>query len=250
MDRKKILILAAFLYCFTFAWILFSTQGLPIGDVDDWVCIQISENLSWKELVQNLIRPWSKSQFWSNQVDLIDQIAFKRTIHAISLKSTSTIFDTRSFPFFIVKGLFFSGTTALIFLILVQITRSIWFSLAGIFFYVFVPVHYTHILWVSDPATVSHFFIVLGVWTFYHVVLNLERKESLKKFLPLLLAFSLTGWLCMKTKEPGLILPLTLGAFVLFHLNSWKNEKYKLVLLFLILALLAFQIVPIDQLHW
>ena len=248
MDQKKILISAAILYFFTFAWIFLLTHGLPIGDVDDWVCIQISENLSWKESVQNLIRPWSKSQFWSNQVDLIDQIAFKRTVHGILLKSASVLFSTRSLAFFILKGLFFSGTVAFLFLILIQITRSIWFSLAGVLFFVLVPVHYAHILWASDPATVLHFFIILSVWIFYHVGLNLERRESLRKFLPVFLAFSLTGWLCMKTKEPGLILPLTLGAFVLFHLNSWKSQKLKLVLLFLMLALLSFQIVPIEHL--
>lgn len=245
---KKTSLLIAGVYLIAFTWILILTQGLPIGDVDDWVLLGITKDLSWNELFHNLLRPWSKSEYWSNQVSLIDQISFKRTVHGILLKIREVTFGVRFFPFFIMKAFFFSGTVAVLFHILRSISRSLWFALFGILFFVLIPVHYAHILWMSDPATILHFFIILGMWIFYHLVSSLENQYASPRFSLLFGALFLLVWLCMKTKEPGLILPLTLGAFTVIHIPRWRAHPVKLFLLFLILGFLAFQIVPIEHL--
>ena len=135
VNRKHyIWAVAVFLICFS--WILLLTQGLPIGDPDDWDHVLVAQDISWNELATKFVTSWSSSHLWTGQVDRINEMTNRRLFLTIVLKSISSVFGLKSFPFYIFsETLFFSGTTALLFLLLIVLTNSILFSLAGTIFF-------------------------------------------------------------------------------------------------------------------
>ena len=236
-------------YLFTFLWVFFLTQGLPMGEPDDWNLIFKSKDTAGTELLKNLSLPWSKSKYWFNQIDGVDQIHHKRIVNGIILKSIEAVFGCRFLPFYLfAKAIFFAGVVALFFLFAYSVTTSIPFALGGTLFFLLVPAHYSHVMWVADPITIAQFFVALGVWIFLHLTLNIDQNRSMKEFLFLLCSFLVVGILGIKTKEPALILPMIAGAYSLIRLRTWKMRLMKVFLLGVVIALLAFQIVPIEHL--
>ncbi len=247
---KKTIYFIVFVYSACFLWFLFLAQGLPIGDLDDWTLTLIAKKTPWKELFSNLLLPWSKSAYWFDQVNLYDQIAHKRIVNGIILKLVQTIFGVHFFPFYIfAKGLFFSGTVTLVFILIKRLTQSFSFALAGAFFFALIPAHYAHVLWIADPITISQFFIVFGIWLFYELLLHFDKNKIDIKFLLLLIGMFMAGWLGIKTKEPGLIFPLIVAAYLLTNFQSFKSKKLKLILTLSLISLIIFQIVPIEHLN-
>ncbi len=248
--NKKTIFWAAMVYSACFIWFLFLAQGLPLGDLDDWALTLISKRTPWKELFFNLLLPWSKSAYWFNQVDLFDQIVHKRIVNGIVLKSISTFFGIHFFPSYIfAKGIFFSGTVTVVFILMKRVTQSVLFALAGTIFFALVPAHYAHVLWIADPFTIAQCFIVLSIWLFSEMILRLERNKVDLKFFLLLSSMFITGWLSIKSKEPGLIFPLVVGAYLLTNFETFKSRKLYFFLILSLASLIIFQIVPIEHLN-
>ncbi len=239
----------AIVYCAFAAWGIFLTQGLPFGDLDDWVLVKISKDTPWSELIANTLTPWSRSEYWFNQVNLFDQISCKRILNGIALKFAEGTFGIQFFPFFFfTKVLFFAGTCTLFSLFVYEVTRSPGFTLCGAIFFCLVPAHYSHALWISDPATIAQFFIILSFWIFYRIAQNLNQQGPIRTFLGLWGMLFLAGYLGIKTKEPALILPLTVGVYTVLHAMQWKTQKLKWGLLILLAGFLVLQIVPLEHL--
>lgn len=249
MWQKKILF-PFLIYSACFAWVAFLIHGLPIGDLDEWVLIFISKKTSWKELIGNLLSPWSNSAYWFNQVDLYDQIAHKRLMNGIVLKSAQSLFGFHFFSFyFFAKAFFFPGMVTLVFLLLKELTRSSRFALAGTVFFLLIPAHYAHVLWLSDPITVALFFVVLGVFFFSKLADNLEKGGATSHFLAMLAGVFASGWLGIKTKEPALILPLVVSSYLLIQLLRSRTQGFKTFVSLGAMLLILIQIVPIKYLN-
>lgn len=229
-------------------WTTFLIQGLPIGDLDDWDHILFAQDVDWKVLVANIIRPWSESPFWYGQGSFEDHVIHERVVPTLILKCVSSVFHLKSFPFyFLYKVLFFAGTTSLLFILLRRVAASGVIAFCGTLFYLFVPVHYLHTLWISDPVTLVHFFVLLGITIYLDIYNNLVVRGSFTRFLVLTLALFLTGWVGIKSKSVGLILPLVIVSHTLTTPQLWKVQKTKTVTLLAVLALIAIQVVPIAH---
>ncbi len=245
MTLRKINLSIALLFVFSacFIWLTFLTQGLPIGDPDDWDHVLAATDLPWKTLLGNLITPWSKSALWSGQIDRINEVLNQRLFRSIVLKAVQCVFDFKPLAYYLFsKVLFFSGTLTLLFYLIFNLTRSYWIAFGSSLFFAAIPAHYSHVLWLSDPDTVAQFWIILSLFFFFRFVDSLEEKNH--KPIKALFFFFAAGWLAMKTKESSLVLPLSVGAFLFFQLFK---QKYKKEFLFglLICLFLAFLIVPI-----
>ncbi len=220
-----------------------------MGEPDDWNLIFKSRDTPWTELFKNLSLPWSTSKYWFSQVDGIDQIAHKRIVHGLVLKSIEAVFGCHFLPFYLLaKAIFFAGVVTLFFLFAYAVAPSLPFAIAGSLFFLLVPAHYSHVLWVADPITIAQFFIILGIWIFFHISRNLDGNGSLREFMALLCSFLVIGTLGIKTKEPALIVPMTASVYTLLRAVEWKTQKRKLVLLGLTMAFLGFQIIPVEHL--
>jgi len=241
--NRNIAFMTTGVFLVTLAWVLLLTQGLQRGDLDEWVLTFISKDTPWKDLLGNFVTPWSKSMFWFNQIDFSDQITYKRIFNGILLKATEAAFGLEFLPYYVVtKMFFFAGTVSLLFLSLFEITKSVRCAALGTVFYVLIPAHYAHVLWIADPVTIVHFFTMLGILAFFHVAQNLNQNGSLKKLKGPLMLLLFAGWFGIRTKEPALILPITVGFYTLVKLSSWKTQKLKIYCIAAIAALIAFQI--------
>ena len=239
--------IAFILFLVTFIWILILAQGVPLNDLDDWDHVLAAKDLSWGVLMENLFTPWSKSLYWDGQSNRLNEVTHRRTFLSVVLKFSYSLFGMRFLPFFIFsKAFFFAGSVALLFLLLLKITQSRIFSLSGVLFYVMVPAHYIHLLWPTDPICMVHFFILLGLWNYTFLYKNLTENGPFRNFFGRLILFTICGWLGMKTKEPAVILPISLGVYHLLHVRKWPNQKVKLTVLFVVLGWLVFLLIPIE----
>src|SRR3989338_8069511 len=219
---------AIIIFSITLFWIVFLIQGLPLGDLDDWDHILFAQDASWKTLLENIFRPWSASPFWYGQGSFFDHAIHERVIPTFLLKSISSLFGLHSFAlFFLYKALFFAGTCTLLFLLLRRMTRSNTFAFCGVLFFALIPVHYFHVLWISDPVTIVHFFVLAGLWAYLKILANVESKGSFQHFIFKCLALLIIGWIGMKSKSPALILPLIVGMHVIWQMQSWKGQRLK-----------------------
>ena len=241
--------IALILFLITFLWILILAQGVPLNDLDDWDHVLAAKDLSWGVLMENLFTPWSKSLYWDGQSNRLNEVTQRRTFLTVVLKFSYSLFGFRFLPFFIFsKAFFFAGSVAILFLLLIKITQSRTFSLGGILFYIMVPAHYIHLLWPTDPICMVHFFILFGLWNYTFLYKNLEENGARSKFLGRLVLFTISGWLGMKTKEPAVILPISLAIYHFFHYRRWSHQKIKLALLFAVLGWLISLLIPIEHL--
>lgn len=245
--KSYIWALVIFIVCF--AWILFLTQGLPIGDPDDWDHVLVAQDISWEKLLTKFSVPWSASHLWTGQIDRINEMTNRRLFLTIVLKSISSISGLHSFPFYVFsKALFFSGTAALLFLFLTMITTSVLFALAGTLFFVFIPAHYPHVLWITDPITMVHCLMLIGLWNYLKVVKNMDRNGPKAEFFMSLIFMFLAGYTAIKAKEPGLTFPMIAGAYAFFSVPRWKSQKTKLFFIFFAISAIALQIIPFGAL--
>lgn len=225
-------------------WLSFLTQGLPIGDPDDWDHVLAATDLPWKTFFENLVTPWSKSEIWSGQINRMNEVLNQRLFRSIVLKAVQSLFNFHSFPYyFFSKVIFFSGTVVLLFSLIVKFTRSQRTAFAASLFFTLIPAHYTHLLWLSDPDTIAHFWVLLSLFFFLRFIDSLEANKQ--KSIRALLFFFAAGWLAMKTKESALVLPLSVGAFSFFQSIMSRRYKKEFLLCFLLCLFLAFLIVPI-----
>ena len=242
--------IALLLFWASFVWTVFLIYGLPIGDLDEWVLIFISKKTPWKELIVNLLSPWSNSAYWFNQVDLYDQIAHKRLMNGLVLKSAQSLFGFHFFSFyFLAKAFFFPAIVTLVFLLLRELTRSSWLALAGTAFFLFVPANYAHVLWLGDPLTIALVFVVLGVFFLSKLAENLEKGGTAPHFFTMLAGVFAAGWLGIRAKEPALILPLASFSYLLIQLLRARRERFKISLSLGVMLLILFQIVPVRYLN-
>ena len=233
------------IFLLTCAWMILLTQGLPFADLDDWDRVLLSQDISWPVLIENLIVPWSKAHHWISQHDLADQVLGRRLVLGIALKSLVSVFQFHPFPYyFFTKALFFSGTIAILFFMLLAVTHRLPYALLGSFFFVMVPAHYIHAIWISASETMLHFFMVVALWIYVKLVEN-----QTKKFWIWLILLFVAGWLAIKTKETALILPLFLGCFTVTQLKQWKSQPLKLSILISSILYMTFLFIPIEHLQ-
>jgi hypothetical protein len=243
-------------------WILFSavfivimgfllvlTQGLPIGDPDDWDHILSSQDTPWMTMLQNFFTPWSTSRNWVAQTDLIDQTIGSRLFHGIALKTVTRLFGHGSFPYYLFnKVIFFSGTVTILSILLFKLTRSLSLTVAGTVFYALVPSHYAHVLWNSVPETIVHFFLIVCVFTYVKLSQLLETGKRGKSFWSWLGLLFIAGWFCMKTKETAIILPLVLGSYSCIKFFRWRRSPLQLFGLLGTIVYLVLLVVPVTHL--
>ncbi len=239
-------IAALILFVVCLVWGIVLTQGLPVGDPDDLDKLLAAKDLSWGTLLPNFFSPVSKSQLWSGQVNRLNEMLHVRVGHTVALKIVQTFFGFSEFPYyFFTKVLFFSATVSLVFLLLTTLAAgSVFVGLLGALAYLFVPAHYTHVLWIADTQTMVDFFVILGFFFFLHILKNLEERGSGKTFAGLLIIFFTVAWIGVKTKETALVLPIASGIYFLTRFRRWGTSKTKTVFLLVILAELVFLKVP------
>ena len=246
MTPKKITVL---IFILTVAWISFLTQGLPIGDPDDWDHMLAAQDVPWDILVKNTTLPISTSVSWVGQSDRFNEVTSRRVFLTVVLKSIAAFFDLRAFPYyFFSKALFFGGILVMLFALLFQSTKSYLWALLGSLFYFLIPVHYPHLLWVTDPAVMVHFFVLGGFFAYWKIVQNIQEKGSSRSFYGALLILLVSGWLGLKTKEPAFILPLTLSLYTTFNLWKWQKLCKRSLWLIPTLGLHLLLIIPIQHL--
>ncbi len=249
MTNLKIHPFLIFLIVFIIAliWTISLTQGLPLGDPDDWDHVLAASDLSWNTLLGNLITPWSSSALWSGQVGRMNEVLHRRLFRSVILKTSENLFGFQSFPFyFLSKNIFFAGTVGILFLLLLKLTNSLPISIGGMLFYVFVPAHYTHLLWISDPDTMVHFFMLLSIFSYLQFVS--QDHSGKPKNWNYFLIFFISGWLAMKTKESALILPLSVGLYSVIQAVLQKQIKKEHACIMFTCLLLCFFIVPLNAL--
>lgn len=243
--RLTLSIVCGLVFIVSFAWIFFLTQGLPIGDLDEWNHILTPQDRSWNDLLTNLSLPWSKSKYWTGQVDRSQPRIFQYVVH----KLIHGAFGYKSLPYFLVgKALFFAGIITILFLLLVQLTNSIPIATGAALFFSLVPAHYLHTLWLADSVTIANFFIVTGVLLSLHLFRNFGRSGSYARFSSVLIAILIVGWIGIRTKESAVILPLLVGSYGLIQFFQGKSDPKKAILLFMAMSFLIFLIVPIEHL--
>lgn len=204
-NHRKISLCLVFL--FVFSWVLFLTQGFPMGDYDDWAYVLGAYDTPWPALLKNFLFPWSRTGYWDGQSDRIGAVLHRRIFQSVANKAVSSIFGLQFFPFYIFqKGLFFAGTSVLLFFLLLRLTHSRGLALGGILFYLTVPAHYPHVLWIADPVTMVHFFVLACLTTFLSLWNNFDVPPRWKGVRKRLILLFVLGWVGIKTKEPGLIL--------------------------------------------
>lgn len=247
-NKKTVLLLLA-LYLLVFTWITVLTQGLPIGDFDDWDNMLLAQDLSWEQLGTNFVLPWTKSIHWDGQSGRYNAAANRRTFRTIVIKWVESFSGLNSWPQYIAsKAVFFSASCVLLFMTLCGGVSRLPVSAALLFFYIFIPAHYPHLFWISDPVTMVHAFVLGGFACFLGLERRLrENREGAGSF-GLLAGLFIFGWFGIKTKEPALILPLCVLIYVLLNLHEWKRNKPLFAALLFILGVLFFQIVPVEHL--
>lgn len=233
---------------FTFSWIAVLTQGLPIGDFDDWDNVILSHDLSWETLTVNMILPWSKSDHWDGQSGRINSSTHRRPFRTVMIKAVQEVAGFKFFPQYIAaKALFFPLTVVFLFILLCSVGGLGILSLGGLLFYLTIPAHYAHIFWISDPITMAHFFIVAGIFCYFRLWESLApeiRPAQRWKWIVLLF---LCGWMGMKTKEPALVLPLTVLIHMLFHWKLWRPFTKESVTTLFGMLWCIFLLVPIEH---
>lgn len=227
---------------------IFLFQGLPAADLDDWDKIILARETPWSRFASSFLTPWSQSQHWVGQTDRYDEVRYKRIVLPMLLKFSQGFFGTDFFAmYFLTKGIFFAGTVALMFLLLSQAVPW-FFALAGTLCFLFVPAHYSHALWIADSATVSYAFLFLGIFLLRAVHKNITGGGSRFRFACLLAGIFATGWTGIRAKELALVLPLVVFLFSLLNFKQWKTAPGRYALLNLVMAFVAFQIVPVTRL--
>ncbi|HTL48797.1 MAG TPA: hypothetical protein VL688_12125 [Verrucomicrobiae bacterium] len=231
------------------AWLALLLQGLPVADMDDWDRLLMAHDIAWGPLLKSFFRPWSTSIHWTGQVDRYNELYSKRVFLTVVQKAIEQFWGMQSFPHYFLKSLFFAGTSTLFFVFLRRVTRSLPFALGGTFFFVLVPAHYPHLMWLMDAITLVHCLIMAALVFAFPILKSFDRRDpAWKPFLARLAAFAALGFAAMKTKEPALSLPLALGLYTVLRLFDWKDQKGKLALWLAVLAFLIFLDVPVLHL--
>jgi hypothetical protein len=240
---NKLRLLLGVFFVLTCLWIVLLTQGLPIGDFDDWDHILVAQDIPYKTLLKNFFTPWSVSEHWTGQFDRINETTTRRIVLSLVLKTIAAVFGLQFLPFFLFsKALFFAVTVTLVFYFLHEVTQSRLLSVLGAAFFILVPAHYPHLVWVTDPITMVHPLMLAGLLAFYKL-----QQNPQKPVLWSLLIFA-AGWTAIKTKEPALTFPLVIGLYTLFHLRLNRASFLKSLPWFAFAGLLVFQLVPIFHL--
>ncbi len=239
---------AIVVFCLVLVWAAFLLQGLPASDLDDWYRVLSARETPWHVYATSFLRPWSLSQGWDGQTEVLDGIHTKRLLPLILLKFSQECFGLNPFAmYFFTKAVFFAGTVTVFFILLSQITPWL-FAVLGTIVFALIPVHYTHILWLADAVTPCYFFLFLGIWAFSKIQKNISNGGRGKEFGALLALVFLIGWTGIKTKEPMLVLPIVVFLHTLFNFRSCGKSPLKVLFLNLAMAFVAFQVVPITNL--
>ncbi len=231
-----------------FCWLVFLDQGLFIGDHDDWDHVLNARETAWQPVIGNLLKPWSSSPYWHGQGSFADHVLHERVFTTFYLKTiVSAVSPDHSFLiFFLYKSLPFLLSILFMALLLQDLVRNAWVRYALLLFYTLIPVHYLHVLWLSDPATLVNFFILFSLFIF----LKIERAFAAgkKPAAGLLLFFFSILWLAIKTKSSALIAPLFYSAYALLSCRAWMRAGKTYFLFLAGCGLVAFQIVPVEHL--
>lgn len=229
-------------------WSVILFQGMPASDIDDWDKIIMSRDVSWKDFSTSFFTPWSKSHNWVGQTDRNDEVRYKRIVLPMLLKLSQQCFGLNFFAmYFLTKGIFFAGCVTMVFLLLAQVVPLL-YAISGTLVFLFVPAHYSHVLWIADTATLCYFFLFLGIWMLYAIQKNILEQGSNRQFCWLLFALLVIGWIGIRAKEPMLVLPLVVFLYSLAHFRRWKQSPVKFLALNAAMAVVAFQIIPVTHL--
>lgn len=242
--NKLFLSLALLAFC----WLILLTQGLTIGDHDDVDHVLFASDVSWKTLATNIFRPWSESPYWHGQGSFPDHVIHERVFASFLLKLVLMITKAKPFlTFFLYKMLPFWATFLLLLVLVEKFVSSNILKISLAVFYLTIPIHYHHVLWISDPVTWVHFLILA------QLVIYLKLSEQFSQSQPrhlykLILLISILSWFGMKTKSPALIAPLIMSLCMLFHFKIWKKHPKPYFLFLSLLAIAMFQVIPIGHL--
>ena len=248
-SANLIRVIAGLFFCLTLAWTVLLFQGLPASDIDDWDKIIMSRETPWSSFASSFLTPWSQSHNWVGQTDRYDEVHYKRIVLPMVLKFSQQCFGLNYFAmYFLTKGIFFAGCVTLTFLMLSQVV-PLFYAVLGTLVFLFVPAHYTHVLWIADTVTLCYFFLFLGIGIFYAIQQHILDRKANGKFAWLLLALFTTGWIGIKAKEPMLVLPIVVFLYSLTCFRSWKQAPAKFLALNAAMALVAFQIIPVMHLN-
>ncbi|MFZ5803157.1 MAG: hypothetical protein ACOY3K_08695 [Candidatus Omnitrophota bacterium] len=247
-DRRAMTRSLGILFLLSLAWGIFLVQGFPVGDLDDWDKVILSKELPWSTFASSWVTPWSKSENWTGQAGRMDEVQYKRILNPVMLKGIQQVSGFHPFAFyFICKCLFFALTVALVFWVLAQ-GLPIGVAWIGALAYLFIPVHYSHVLWLSVSETYTYFLVLAGFYVFNSIVRNLNERGSFREYMGLLAGLFVIGWISIKAKELSLILPVGIVFYSFFKWKAWKGLWPRVAVLFAFMALIAFQVVPVTNL--
>lgn len=248
-SAKSICLIASLFFCLTLAWTVLLFQGLPASDIDDWDKIIMAQETPWSSFASSFLTPWSQSHNWVGQTDRYDEVRYKRIVLPMMLKLSQQGFGLNAFAmYFLTKALFFAGCVAIVFLLLAQVV-PLFYAMLGTIIFLFVPSHYSHVLWIADTVTLCYFFLFLGIGVFYALQKNILERGSNRQFQGLLIALFAIGWVGIKAKEPMLVLPMIVFLYSLICFRIWKQAPLKFLTLNAAMALVAFQIIPVMYLN-
>ncbi|MFA5158918.1 MAG: hypothetical protein WC484_00225 [Candidatus Omnitrophota bacterium] len=248
-SARRIRLIACLFFCLTLSWSVLLFQGLPASDIDDWDKIILARETPWSQFASSFLTPWSQSHNWVGQTDRYDEVQYKRIVLPMFLKFSQQCFGLNPFAmYFLTKGIFFAGCVMFVFLMLAQIVPWL-YAILGTLVFLFVPAHYSHVLWIADTVTLCYFFLFLGIWIFYKIQKNIFNQGSNRQFRWMLFALFVTGWIGIKAKEPMLVLPMTVFLSSVACFQSWKQAPVKYLSMNVAMALVAFQIIPVMYLN-
>lgn len=234
-------------FLIVFLWMCFLLKGMTIGDLDDWDHLLTVDQHTLGEILRYLLTPWSTAASWHARADLYSQILHERVFHSFLFKTGIVLWGFQPFLHYALqKAIFFSITTGLYFFLSYRLLRSFLWSSVLTFFFVMLPVNYMHLFWLCDGIVVAHTFILLGVVCYLSLTrYSIDTPPSLKTTALVSIALYYFSLFALRTKSPGLILPLTLLTVFLFNFNPIRKKRFFLVALALSLALFA--IIPIKS---
>jgi len=249
MISRLPLIGASLVFLCVLGWGALLFQGLPASDLDDWDKILLARETPWSEFTGSFLTPWSQSHNWIGQTDRYDEVHYKRIVLPMLLKLSQQWFGVNYFAMYLLtKAFFFAGCMAIVFILLTQAV-PLSYALLGTITFLFVPIHYSHVFWIADSATIGYFFFFLGILLLSMLIRSPFDKQARGRFWALLAGLFVTGWVGIKTKEMMLVLSLIVFVYSLLNFKQWKTAPARWALLNLAMFVMAFQIIPITHLN-
>ena len=228
LDKRKKIFILFFLFLISILFYSFLLHGAEFNSAqgDDWDFYKSTYDLTYTELFQSTIKPYSSYLFYTflfadeSSVDA-------RPVYYLTYKVLKGLFGTNVEYYFILKIVIFSLLVSLIFVFLYQLTKNSIFSLAGSLLFLTSVNSFPSMMWFADLAILADLFTLMALilFTMWHY---LRQKGEGNWFLvPLILFFSA---LAIKTRPPAKMIGPIFLLFLLLDLLFTSRFNFSKIL--------------------